>query len=98
MTADVECVTVGGGVIGGAMARRLAMSGRSAVIIERGKHIGSGTNSRNTEVIHAGIYYETGSLKAETCVEKRAAIYPYCKEHHVAQRQCGELIVAPDAG
>ena len=96
--ADVDCAIIGGGVIGVAIARKLAMQGRSVIVIEREKHIGSGTSSRNSEVIHAGIYYETGSLKAETCVEGRKALYAYCKEHHVGHLQCGKLVVASDAG
>lgn len=91
----VECVVVGAGVTGLAVARALAISGRDVVVLERGNRVGSVTSARNSEVIHAGIYYPNGSLKARLCVEGRDAIYQYCEEHGVPYRRTGKLIVAP---
>jgi L-2-hydroxyglutarate oxidase LhgO len=94
--ADVDILVVGAGVIGLAIARRLAMAGRSVVVVESAEGIGTQTSSRNSEVIHAGIYYPTGSLKAQLCVAGRAALYDYCQVHHIPFRRCGKLIVAAD--
>ncbi|MGH6979058.1 MAG: NAD(P)/FAD-dependent oxidoreductase, partial [Brevundimonas sp.] len=90
----VECVVIGAGVIGLAVARALALAGHEVVILEAEDHIGSGVSSRNSEVIHAGIYYPQGSLKALTCVEGKAALYAYCESRHIPHRRCGKLIVA----
>ena len=90
----VECVVVGAGVVGLAVARALAMAGREVVILEAEDAIGTHTSSRNSEVIHAGIYYPKGSLKARACVEGRRQLYAYCEEHGVPFRRCGKLIVA----
>jgi L-2-hydroxyglutarate oxidase LhgO len=90
----VECVVVGAGVVGLAVARALAMSGREVVILEAEDAIGSHTSSRNSEVIHAGIYYPKGSLKARACVAGRNRLYEYCAAHGVPYRRCGKLIVA----
>lgn len=90
----VECVVIGAGVIGLAVARALALAGHEVVILESEDHIGSGVSSRNSEVIHAGIYYPQGSLKAQTCVEGKAALYAYCESRHIPHRRCGKLIVA----
>ena len=90
----VDCVVVGGGVVGLAVARALAMTGREVVILEAEDAIGTHTSSRNSEVIHAGIYYPKGSLKARACVEGRHRLYAYCEEHGVPYRRCGKLIVA----
>lgn len=92
-----ECVVIGAGVVGLAIARLLALSGREVIVIDRGPMIGSETSSRNSEVIHAGLYYPQGSLKAQLCVEGKAMLYDYCRTHHIAHRQCGKLIVASDA-
>jgi L-2-hydroxyglutarate oxidase LhgO len=92
----VECVVVGAGVVGLAVARALAMSGREVVILEAEDAIGTHTSSRNSEVIHAGIYYPKGSLKARACVEGRRLLYEYCESHGVPHRRCGKLIVAAD--
>src|SRR6202451_1442645 len=97
MKADVDCAVVGAGVIGLAVARHLAMNGRSVVILEREQRFGAGTSSRNSEVIHAGIYYQTASLKAATCVAGRKALYAYCISRGIPHRQCGKLIVATEA-
>jgi len=90
----VDCVVVGAGVIGLAVARALAHAGREVVILEVADTIGTETSSRNSEVIHAGIYYPPGSLKARLCVAGKHALYAYCAEHRVPHRNCGKLIVA----
>src|SRR5689334_10615839 len=90
----VECVVVGAGIVGLAVARALALAGREVVILEAEDAIGTHTSSRNSEVIHAGIYYPKGSLKARACVEGRKRLYQYCDEHGVPYRRCGKLIVA----
>jgi L-2-hydroxyglutarate oxidase LhgO len=92
--AEVDCVVIGAGVIGLACARRIALSGRDVLILESEGDIGSGVSARNSEVIHAGIYYPTGSLKARLCVAGRHRLYAYCKEHGVTARRVGKLIVA----
>ncbi|MGH6897338.1 MAG: NAD(P)/FAD-dependent oxidoreductase [Geminicoccaceae bacterium] len=90
----VDCVVIGAGVIGLAIARQLAMSGREVVVLEAAGMIGTETSSRNSEVIHAGIYYPTGSLKARTCVAGKHRLYAYCAERGIPHRRCGKLIVA----
>ncbi|SMH54495.1 NAD(P)/FAD-dependent oxidoreductase [Azospirillum agricola] len=94
----VECVVVGAGVVGLAIARRLARAGREVIVLEAADAIGTGTSSRNSEVIHAGIYYPTGSLRARLCVTGRDALYQYCAEHGVEHRRLGKLIVATEDG
>src|SRR5262249_3183918 len=81
-------------VVGLAIARALAMRGREVVVLESGEGIGIGTSSRNSEVIHAGIYYPRGSLKAELCVRGRDMLYECCRAHGVPHRQCGKLLIA----
>jgi L-2-hydroxyglutarate oxidase LhgO len=95
-TAEIDCLVVGAGVIGLAIARALALAGRDVILVERHDAIGTETSARNSEVIHAGIYYETGSLKAELCVEGKGRLYDYCRAHGIAHRNCGKLIVAAD--
>ena len=90
----VDCVIVGAGVIGLAVARRLAQAGREVVVIDEAEGIGTVTSSRNSEVIHAGIYYRAGSLMARMCVAGKRALYRYCAEHGIPHRNCGKLIVA----
>jgi len=90
----VDCVVVGAGVIGLAVARRLAQAGREVIVLETAEGIGTVTSSRNSEVIHAGIYYRAGSLMAQMCVSGKKALYRYCGDHGVAHRNCGKLIVA----
>src|SRR6201747_3050585 len=90
----VECVVIGAGVIGLAIARRLAQGGREVIVLEAAEGIGTVTSSRNSEVIHAGIYYKAGSLMARMCVDGRHALYRYCDEHGIPYRNCGKLIVA----
>src|SRR5437763_15054265 len=93
----VECVVVGAGVVGLAIARRLAQAGREVVVLEAAEGIGTGTSSRNSEVIHAGIYYPAGSLMARMCVAGKRALYGYCRDHGIPHRNCGKLIVATTA-
>jgi L-2-hydroxyglutarate oxidase LhgO len=90
----VECVVIGAGVIGLAVARRLAQAGREVIILEAAEGIGTVTSSRNSEVIHAGIYYPAGSLMARMCVRGKRALYAYCRDHGIPHRNCGKLIVA----
>ena len=91
---SVECIVIGAGVIGLAVARALALSGRDVVVLEQADAIGTETSSRNSEVIHAGIHYPAGSLKARLCVAGKSMLYDYCAAHHVAHRRCGKLLVA----
>lgn len=93
---SVEAVVVGAGVVGLAVAKALAESGREVVVLEAEDGIGTHTSSRNSEVIHAGIYYPRGSLKARACVEGRNRLYAYCVSHGVPHARCGKLIVATD--
>jgi L-2-hydroxyglutarate oxidase LhgO len=94
---NIDCVVVGAGVVGLATARELALAGYEVVIVEAQNAIGSVTSARNSEVIHAGIYYAAGSLKAQLCVEGRALLYRYCEQNHIPHARCGKLIVATDA-
>jgi L-2-hydroxyglutarate oxidase LhgO len=91
---DVDCVVVGAGVVGLAVARSLAMAGREVIILEAAEGIGTETSSRNSEVIHAGIYYPGNSLMARFCVAGRRRLYTYCAEKGVPHINCGKLIVA----
>ncbi|MGF1626706.1 MAG: FAD-dependent oxidoreductase, partial [Alphaproteobacteria bacterium] len=95
---EVECVVVGAGVVGLAVARALALAGREVVVLEANGLIGNETSSRNSEVIHAGIYYPPGSAKAALCVAGRRRLYAYCAKRGVAHRRCGKLIVATAPG
>lgn len=95
-TAPVDSIVIGGGVIGLACARALLRSGRDTIVLEAAPWIGSAASSRNSEVIHAGIYYPDESLKARLCVAGREALLAYCAERHVAHRLPGKLIVAAD--
>lgn len=94
---ELDCAVIGGGVVGLAVARALALAGREVVVLEAEGAIGTGTSSRNSEVIHAGIYYPQGSLKARLCVEGKEALYGYAAERGVPHRRCGKLIVATSA-
>lgn len=94
---SVDCVIIGAGVVGLAIAREMALAGRDVIIVEAADAIGSGTSSRNSEVIHAGIYYAPESLKAQLCGQGRELLYRYCEERHVPHARCGKLIVAADA-
>lgn len=89
-----ECVVIGAGVVGLAVAACLSRRGYEVILLEREKSFGTVTSSRNSEVIHAGIYYRPGSLKARLCVRGKQALYAYCKSRHIDHRRCGKLIVA----
>jgi L-2-hydroxyglutarate oxidase LhgO len=91
---NVDVVVIGAGVIGLAVARELASRGREVLILEAADSFGTETSSRNSEVIHAGIYYALGSLKARMCVSGRTLLYDFCEEYGVPYRRCGKLIVA----
>ncbi|MBP0594544.1 NAD(P)/FAD-dependent oxidoreductase [Paraburkholderia sp. LEh10] len=91
---QIECVVIGAGVVGLAVARALAARGREVIVLEAAEAIGVGTSSRNSEVIHAGIYYPRGSLKATLCVRGREMLYDYCAERGVPHQRCGKLLVA----
>jgi L-2-hydroxyglutarate oxidase LhgO len=94
---SVECLVVGAGVIGLAVARALARTGREVIVVESESGIGAGVSSRNSEVIHAGIYYRTGLDKTRLCVDGKAMLYAFCQEFGVPHKRCGKLVVAVDA-
>ena len=96
MTDIVDAVVVGAGVVGLAVARALALAGQEVIILEAADAFGTETSARNSEVIHAGIYYPAGSLKARHCVAGRRALYRFCDDHGVTAQRCGKLIVATD--
>lgn len=91
---SLDCVVIGAGVVGLAVARRLALAGREVVVLEAEAGIGQHTTSRNSEVIHAGLYYPTGTLKARLCTTGRQALYAYLAERNVPHRRIGKLLVA----
>ena len=93
---SVDAIVVGAGVVGLAVARELALAGHEVVILEAEDAIGTHTSSRNSEVIHAGIYYPKGSLKARSCVAGKELLYEYCGSHGVPHRRSGKLIVASE--
>ena len=90
----VECVVAGAGVVGLAVARALALAGREVLVLEAAAAIGTGTSSRNSEVLHAGLHHPQGSLKARLCVQGRALLYDYCAARGISHRRCGKLLVA----
>ncbi|KAL2335168.1 hypothetical protein Fmac_016381 [Flemingia macrophylla] len=90
----VECVVIGAGVVGIAIARALALKGREVLVVESAPTFGTGTSSRNSEVIHAGIYYPRNSFKAVFCIRGREMLYEYCSKHDIPHKQIGKLIVA----
>jgi L-2-hydroxyglutarate oxidase LhgO len=94
MSADVETVVVGAGVVGLAIARALAIAGQEVLVLEQHALIGSETSSRNSEVIHAGIYYPPGSLRATLCVKGKAMLYRFCEENGVPHRRISKMLVA----
>ena len=94
MTFSVQTIVIGAGVIGLAIAREAAHQGHDVLVVEQHPHFGEETSSRNSEVIHAGIYYPAGSLKAKLCVEGRDLLYQYCSGHNVPHKRLGKLIVA----
>ena len=91
---QIDAVVIGAGVVGLAVGRELALQGLEVMVLESENAIGTGTSSRNSEVIHAGIYYPAGSLKARLCVQGKQMLYAYCAERGVAHQQLGKLIVA----
>lgn len=91
---QVDTVVIGAGVVGLAVARALALAGQEVLVLEAAEAIGTQTSARNSEVIHAGLYYPQGSWKARLCVQGRAMLYAYCAERGVAHRRCGKLVVA----
>jgi L-2-hydroxyglutarate oxidase LhgO len=97
VTTDFDVAVAGAGVVGLAIARVCAQAGKRVVLLERNDGIGQETSSRNSEVIHAGLYYPRGSLKAALCVEGRTMLYDYCRSRQIPHRRCGKLIVATGA-
>jgi len=95
---QTDVVVIGAGVIGLAIARALALGGRAVTILEKNARIGEETSARNSEVIHAGIYYPSGSLKARLCVEGRHLLYDFCESRKIAHEKLGKLIVATHTG
>src|SRR5262245_18594176 len=97
MSAErVQCVVIGAGVVGLAVARSLASAGREVIVLEATEGIGTHTSSRNSEVIHAGLYYAPGSLKARLCVAGKAMLYGYCAERDIPHRRIGKVVVATE--
>jgi L-2-hydroxyglutarate oxidase LhgO len=94
MTERVDAVVIGAGVVGLAVARELALAGREVIVLEAEESIGNHTSSRNSEVIHAGIYYPTGSLKARLCVAGKKKLYAYCTQRGIPHLNCGKVLVA----
>lgn len=92
----VDVVVIGAGVVGLGVARALAMAGREVVVLEAASAIGTGTSSRNSEVVHAGLYYAPASLKARLCLRGRELLYDYCAARGIGVRRCGKLVVATD--
>ncbi|RYX97002.1 MAG: NAD(P)/FAD-dependent oxidoreductase [Comamonadaceae bacterium] len=94
---QVDVIVIGAGVVGLSIARALALAGREVIVLESGNAIGQGVSSRNSEVIHAGLYYPPGSLKAALCVRGNALLYEYCSSRGIAHRRSGKLVVATSA-
>ena len=93
---ETDAVVIGAGAVGLAVARQLSLSGRDVVILEKNQHFGMETSARNSEVLHAGIYYPPGSLKANLCARGKALLYEFCDSHGVPHRRIGKLIVGHD--
>src|SRR5438105_676967 len=91
---DFDAAVIGAGAVGLACGHALAAAGRSVVVLEKERFIGQGVSSRNSEVIHAGLYYPTGSLKARLCVRGRRLLYPFLEAHGVGYEKCGKIVVA----
>lgn len=94
MAEQLDAIVIGAGVVGLACAARLAEAGRDVLVLEQHRLIGSETSARNSEVIHAGIYYPTGSEKARLCVQGKALLYAYCERYAIPHARCGKVIVA----
>lgn len=97
MAEQVDVVVIGAGVVGLAVARALALAGREVLVLEAERGIGTGVSARNSEVLHAGLYYPPGSLKAAFCVQGNRMLYAYCEERGIAHKKCGKLVVATHA-
>ncbi|MFL1406068.1 NAD(P)/FAD-dependent oxidoreductase [Marinobacter sp. M1N3S26] len=97
-TLEIDTVVIGAGVVGLAVARELAQAGQQVIVLERAGHFGEGISSRNSEVIHAGLYYPKHSLKARLCLQGRELLYDYCRHFPVGHRQTGKWIIASDQG
>src|SRR3954466_12711254 len=95
---QVDAVVIGAGAVGLAVGRALARAGHETLVLEAQPAIGQGVSSRNSEVIHAGLYYAPGSLKARLCVRGRDLLYALCATHGVDHRRCGKLTVANGPG
>src|SRR5207244_12408655 len=93
----MQVLVIGAGIVGLAIARAAALAGHEVIVAEATKGIGNGVSSRNSEVIHAGMYYPTGSLRARHCPRGRRMLYEYCASHGVPHRKCGKLIVATES-
>ncbi len=93
---QVDCVVIGAGVVGLAVAREMALQGRETILLERESAFGTISSARNSDVIHAGIYYPKDSLKAQLCVEGNRLLYEYCRDYRVSTARYGKLIVASD--
>ena len=94
MSEYIEYLVIGAGAVGLAIGRALAVAGKEVIVADAEKAIGTQTSSRNSQVIHAGIYYPSGSLKAKLCVAGRKLLYPYCEQHNVAHERIGKVILA----
>ena len=97
MSFDFDAVVVGAGAVGLACGYALSQRGRTVLVLEKETHIGQGVSSRNSEVIHGGLYYPTDSLKAQACVEGRRRLYAFLDSHKVDYWKCGKLVVATEA-
>jgi len=95
--ADVETAVIGGGVVGLAIAKSLSEAGREVLVLEQHERVGEETSSRNSEVIHAGLYYPQGSLKAQLCIEGKGLLYRFAEDNGVPVNRCGKLLVATSA-
>src|SRR5215471_14803100 len=93
----MQVMVIGAGVVGLAIAREAALRGHDVIVAEAADAIGTGTSSRNSEVIHGGLYYPTGSLRAHHCPRGRRMLYAFCASHDVPHRKCGKLVVATNA-
>ncbi len=93
----IDALVIGAGVVGLAVGRALAAQGLETIVVDRAGAIGTETSARNSEVVHAGLYYPTGSHKARLCVEGRRRLYAFCESHGVGHRRCGKLVVATEA-
>ena len=96
-SVDIECIVVGAGVVGLAIARALAQQGKEVLIVEAAAQFGSGISSRNSEVIHAGLYYPPNSLKAKLCIKGKALLYDFCERRQIPHQRLGKLLVATEA-